>query len=287
MMDYREKFLVEPDRRLQLSKIDTGFSGGALTEETAKVAIERCRAKLTRQQALIYAQRKHSVVVVLQALDAGGKDGTIKHVFSCMNPQGTTVAGFKQPTTLESSHDFLWRVHARAPARGEVAIFNRSHYEDVIVTRVHKTIDKAECAHRYEQIRAFEDLLISSGALVLKFFLHISREEQLARFAERLEDPHRNWKISEADYAERASWDRYVDAFEAALSATSTAKAPWYVIPANHKWFRNLAVSEIMVSALEELKLSFPEPSVDLDDIRKKYHAALESERKGKKRMRA
>jgi len=177
---------------------------------------------------------------------------------------------------LELSHDFLWRVHPHAPGRGEVAIFNRSHYEDVLVTRVHKLIDKATWTTRYERIREFETGLTDNGTTILKFFLHISKEEQLARFAERLQDPERNWKISDSDYTERVLWDDYIAAFEDAIGATSTHNAPWYVIPSNHKWFRNLAVSQIMADTMEALGMAFPEPSVDLAEIRRKYHAAVE-----------
>jgi PPK2 family polyphosphate:nucleotide phosphotransferase len=218
----------------------------------------------------------------LQALDAGGKDGTVNHVFGALNPQGATVIGFKQPTTLELSHDFLWRVHPHAPGGGEVAIFDRSHYEDVLVTRVHKLIDKATWTTRYERIREFETGLTDNGTTILKFFLHISKEEQLARFAERLQDPERNWKISDSDYTERVLWDDYIAAFEDAISATSTHNAPWYVIPSNHKWFRNLAVSQIMADTMEALGMVFPEPSVDLAEIRRKYHAAVEEEHQRK-----
>ena len=282
-MDYRKKFRVKPDDKVKLDKIDPGYKGEHETEDNAKLEIEHFRAKLERQQLLLYAEKKHSVLVVLQALDAGGKDGTINHVFSALNPQGASVIGFKQPTPTELAHDFLWRVHPHAPGVGELAIFNRSHYEDVIVTRVHKMIDEATWRERYKNIRAFEKLLVQRGTVVLKFFLHISKEEQLARFAARLDDPKRNWKISDSDYTERALWDDYTSAFEDALEATSTEDAPWYVIPANHKWFRNLTVSQIMADTMEELKLAFPKPSVDLDDIRRKYHAAELADRKPKK----
>jgi PPK2 family polyphosphate:nucleotide phosphotransferase len=282
-MDYRKKLFVDPSEKLRLNKLDPGYKGDHESEGTAKQEMERYRAKLARQQALMYAERKHSVLVVLQALDAGGKDGTVNHVFAALNPQGTTVTGFKQPTSVELAHDFLWRVHPHAPGRGEVAIFNRSHYEDVLVTRVHKLIGEKTWTERYERIRDFEKRLIESGATILKFFLHISKEEQLARFEQRLNDPARNWKISESDYAERELWDDYIAAFEDAISATSTRKAPWYVIPSNHKWFRNLAVSQIMADAMEELDMAFPKPSVDLAEIRRKYHAAVEEEREHKK----
>jgi PPK2 family polyphosphate:nucleotide phosphotransferase len=273
-MHFEGMFRVKPDSKLRLNQLDPAYKGEYESAETARQETEHFREKLTHQQALLYAQRKHSVLVVLQAMDAGGKDGTVNHVFSALNPQGTTVVGFKQPTPIELAHDFLWRVHRHTPGRGEVAIFNRSHYEDVLVTRVHKLIDKATWIARYQRIREFETGLISNSSTILKFFLHISKEEQLVRFAERLEDPRRNWKISESDYTERELWDDYIAAFEDAISATSTREAPWYIIPSNHKWFRNLAVSQIMVDAMEALGMAFPEPSVDLAEIRRKYHAA-------------
>ena len=282
-MDYRKRFYVNPDEKLRLSKLDPGYRGDHESEAAAKQETEHYRVKLAHQQALLYAQRMHSVLVVLQALDAGGKDGTVSHVFSALNPQGTTVVGFKQPTAADLAHDFLWRVHPHAPGRGEVAIFNRSHYEDVLVTRVHKLIKKATWTARYKRIRQFEAGLADNGTTILKFFLHISEEEQLSRFAERLQDPTRNWKISETDYTERALWDDYIEAFEDAISATSTKEAPWYVIPSNHKWFRNLAVSQIMADTMESLSMAFPEPSVDLAEIRRKYHAAVEEEHEHKR----
>jgi PPK2 family polyphosphate:nucleotide phosphotransferase len=283
-LDYRKEFRVKPGEKLRLKKLDPGSTGDQGSEDKAKEETERYLKKLARQQSLLYAEHKHSLLIVLQALDAGGKDGTIKHVFSGVNAQGVAVASFKQPTPVELAHDFLWRVHAPTPRAGEIVIFNRSHYEDVLITRVHKLIDKATCARRYEHICDFEALLAQSGTKVLKFFLHISKDEQLARFAQRLDDPGRNWKISESDYSEREFWDDYIDAYEDAMRATSTDEAPWYVIPANHKWFRNLAVSQIICDALVDLGLAFPAPSVNLAEIKRKYHAAVEASGDGKKR---
>jgi PPK2 family polyphosphate:nucleotide phosphotransferase len=198
--------------------------------------------RLRRQSYHVRAEPSVTVIAIcLQALDAGGKDGTIKHVFAAMNPQGTRVQSFKVPSLEEASHGFLWRAHRHAPARGEVVIFNRSHYEDVLVVRVHDLVPKSVWSNRYEAINAFERNLAENGTHILKFFLHISEEEQLARFKERLDDPARWWKISESDYSERAHWLAYIAAYEEALARTSTSYAPWYVIPANHKWFRNLA----------------------------------------------
>jgi PPK2 family polyphosphate:nucleotide phosphotransferase len=278
-LDYRKKFRVKPGEKLRLSKVDPSFTGEHESDAMAKEATEHTRVKLAQEQNLLYAERKHSILIVLQAMDAGGKDGTIKHVFSGVNPQAVRVASFKQPTTPELAHDFLWRVHAQAPGRGEIAIFNRSHYEDVLVTRVHKLIDKATWTRRYENIRDFEALLCQNGTTILKFFLHISKEEQLTRFAQRLDDPGRNWKISEADYTEREFWDDYIEAFEDAIRATGTSEAPWYVIPANAKWFRNLAVSQIIADTMADLDLAYPPPSVNLAEIRRKYHAAVKQGR--------
>src|ERR1700722_8230336 len=282
IVDYRKQFRVKPGEKVRLNKLDPSDTGKHTSEDKAKDEAEDYLKELARQQTLLYAEHKHSVLVVLQAMDAGGKDGTIRHVFSGVNPQGVDVASFKQPTPLELSHDFLWRIHAQAPRAGQIVIFNRSHYEDVLVTRVHKLVDKKICARRYEHIRDFEALLVESGTTILKFFLHISKEEQLARFAQRLDDPGRNWKISESDYSERELWDDYVDAFEDAIGATSTANAPWYVIPSNHKWFRNLAVSQIIADAMADLGLAFPAPSVNLAEIKRKYHAAVAEGKDGK-----
>lgn len=283
-MDYRKRMNVNPGQKLRLKNVDPAFKGRHETHESAAQELERYRQKLGQLQALLYAEKKHSMLIVLQAMDAGGKDGTIKHVFTAFNPQGTSVTSFKEPAPIERDHDFLWRVHPHAPPRGGVAIFNRSHYEDVLIARVHKLVDKPTWTARYDRIRSFEAGIRESGTTILKFFLYISKEEQLARFAQRLEDPARNWKISESDYTERALWDDYMEAFEDALAATSTRDAPWYVIPANHKWFRNLAVSQIVADTMEELGMAFPKPTVDLADIRRKYHAAAEEERRNKHR---
>jgi PPK2 family polyphosphate:nucleotide phosphotransferase len=283
-MQYDSMFRVKPSAKLRLKDIDPDYKGHHETEQDAVVEIEHNRKKMAHMQSLLYADKKHSVLVVLQALDAAGKDGTVNHVLSVLNPQGAAAVGFKKPTPDELAHDFLWRVHPHVPGKGEIAVFNRSHYEDVLVTRVHKLIDEPTWLARYHRIRQFEDLLIENGAHILKFYLHISKQEQLARFAERLEDPARNWKISESDYTERAYWDDYVAAFEDAIIATSTKDSPWFVIPANHKWFRNLAVSQIIADTMEGLRMSYPKPTVDLAEIRRKYHAAEREEQDDAKR---
>lgn len=283
-MDYRDNFIVKPGHKLRLEDIDPSFKGRHETQEMAAPELEMHRLKLIQLQALLYAEKRHSILIILQALDSGGKDGTIKHVFAGLNPQGASVANFKQPTPIELDHDFLWRIHPHAPPKGWVTIFNRSHYEDVLITRVHGLFDKKTCIARYDLIRAFELGLKESGTTIMKFFLHISKDEQLARFKKRLDDPSRNWKISESDYSERTHWDDYMEAYEDALSATSTPEAPWYVIPANHKWFRNLAVSQIVADTMQELGMSYPKPSVDLAGIRRKHHEALRKEKKDAKR---
>ena len=283
-MDYRKQFRVKPRQKVKLNKLDPAYKAKHASEAEAKEETERYLKALARQQTLLYAEHKHSVLIVLQAMDAGGKDGTIKHVFSGVNPQGVRVARYNQPTAVESAHDFLWRVHPHAPANGEIAIFNRSHYEGVLVERVRELVSKATWTERYRNIRDFEALLAKSGTTILKFFLHISKEEQLARFAQRLDDPGRNWKISESDYSERELWDDYVDAYEDAIRETSADQAPWYIIPSNHKWFRNLAVSQIIADSIADLSLAFPAPAVDLADIRRKYHAAVEESEARRKR---
>jgi PPK2 family polyphosphate:nucleotide phosphotransferase len=273
-MDYRKKFVVDPGTKVRLSKIDASYTGTHETRDKALPEIQANVERMGKLQYLLYADGSQSLLVVLQALDAAGKDGTIRHVFSGMNPQGTFVFGFKQPSREEAAHDFLWRAHLRAPAKGEVVIFNRSHYEDVLVVRVHKLVPHSVWSKRYDLINDFETMLSQNGTTILKFFLHISPEEQLSRFKQRLDDPARNWKISESDYSERELWPQYVEAYEDALALTSTKRAPWYIIPANHKWFRNLAVSQIIADTMDEMGLKLPPTRVDIADIRRKYHAA-------------
>ena len=274
-MDYRKDFVVKPGTKIRLHEIDPGYKGKHVSEDKVQTEIEKYRARLAQLQYLLYAEKQHSLLIVLQAMDAAGKDGTVNHVMSAMNPQGTTVTGFKGPTALELEHDFLWRVHPHAPAKGTVAIFNRSHYEDVLVVRVHKLAPKEVWSGRYQLINDFEKLLRKqNNTHIVKFFLHISEEEQLARFKQRLDDPARNWKISDSDYKERELWADYTKAFEDVFEQTSTKHAPWYIIPSNHKWFRNLAISQIVVRTMEDLGMKMPTPQVDLDVIRKEYHQA-------------
>jgi PPK2 family polyphosphate:nucleotide phosphotransferase len=286
-MNFREQFLVKPGTRVRLSDFDPGFAGKEGFETDAVKDTQKYVDKLRKLQFLLYAEKKHSLLIVLQALDAGGKDGTVNHVMSAMNPQGTTVTGFKQPSSEDLNHDFLWRVHPHVPGKGAVAIFNRSHYEDVLVVRVHRLAPKTVWSERYELINNFEKLLRrQNDTHIIKFFLHISKEEQLERFKQRLNDPNRNWKISDSDYRDREYWDAYTKAFEQVFAKTSKKDAPWYIIPSNHKWFRNLALSQIVAETMEDIGMQMPKPQVDLEVIRKQYHQAAEQgkkEKRGKK----
>lgn len=276
-MDYLQRFRIAPGAHSKLQELDPAFTGGQEDKKAAETETAECQQKLRALQDLLYAEGRHSLLICLQAMDTGGKDGTVNHVLGAMNPQGCRVAHFREPSAEEAAHDFLWRYHAAAPVRGEVVIFNRSHYEAVLIERVHALVPKPVWSKRYDAINAFEQALTDNGTRILKFFLHISKEEQLRRFKERLDDPSKQWKISESDYTERNYWDAYEDAYEDALARCSTAHAPWYAIPADHKWFRNLAVARIVVQELEVLKMSYPKPKADLARIRAEYHAAKRS----------
>jgi PPK2 family polyphosphate:nucleotide phosphotransferase len=282
-VDFRKEFVVEPGSKVRLSKIDPSYKGKFESHEKAAPEIAKHIERMEKLQYLLYADGSQSLLLVLQALDAAGKDGTVRHVFSGMNPQGTAVFGFKQPSKEEAAHDFLWRAHQRTPAKGQVVIFNRSHYEDVLVARVHNLVPKSVWSKRYDLINDFEEILSENSTTILKFYLHISPEEQLARFAQRLDDPARNWKISDSDYSERKLWPQYVEAYEDAMALTSTKHAPWYIIPANHKWFRDASISQIMADTMDEMGLKLPPAQVDLADIRAKYHAAVREAKDGGK----
>ena len=265
---------MAPGTRVKLNEIDPAFKDRYAHRRDAADELEHYRKRLRELQDLLYAERRRSLLICLQGMDTGGKDGTINHVLSAMNPQGCRVAVFHAPTSEELAHDFLWRIHRAVPARGEVVVFNRSHYDDVLVVRVHNLVPKDVWSVRYDRINAFERSLADQDTHILKFYLHISKEEQLARFQDRLDDPAKRWKISEADYAERKFWDDYMAAYEDALSRCSTEYAPWFLVPAGHKWFRNLAVARIVVEHLEDLRMGYPKPAVDIEHIRREYHAA-------------
>jgi PPK2 family polyphosphate:nucleotide phosphotransferase len=276
------QFRVKPGDTVHLANIDPGHKGKHENSDSAAPEIQHYAERLRELQYLLYAEGQRALLICLQAMDAGGKDGTIRHVLGYMNPQGCRVWPFKVPTPEEAAHDFLWRAHRVTPGRGEAAIFNRSYYEDVLVTRVHDLVPKSVWSRRYDSINAFEKHLAESGVHILKFFLHISKDEQLERFRKRLEDPARHWKISESDYTERDYWDSYQQAYEDVLTRCSTDWAPWYIIPANHKWFRNLAVSQIVVETLESLGMKLPPARIDIESIRRKYHAELKKSKDDK-----
>ena len=277
-MSYLKKFAVKPGSKVDLRKIDASYKDQHESHKHAMPEIESYIEKMHNLQYLLYAEGKRSLLICLQGRDAAGKDGTINHVLSAMNPQGCSVTGFKVPTAEEAGHDFLWRYHKAAPGKGKVAIFNRSHYEEVLVQRVHNMVPKDIWSKRYEHINDFERMLNENGTHILKFYLHIDPEEQLERFKQRIEDPARHWKISDGDYSERPYWDAYTEAFEDALSKCSTKHALWFIIPSNHKWFRNLAISNIVSDTLESLDMKFPETTVNIDEIKKKYHAIVVKE---------
>jgi PPK2 family polyphosphate:nucleotide phosphotransferase len=277
-MDFADKFRVRTGTKVDLGKIDAGYHGEYESEEAAQEELNKYSQRLSELQAVLYAENKHSLLVVLQAMDAGGKDGTIRRVMGAMNPQGCNVVGFKVPAAEELAHDFLWRIHKVTPRKGQVTVFNRSHYEDVLVVRVHNLVPKEVWLKRYNEINNFERSLANSGTTIVKFFLHIDKQEQLKRFGDRLDEPDKQWKISDADYTEREYWDEYQQAYKDAISQCSFNYAPWYIIPANHKWFRDLVVSQILVATMEGWKMKYPDPSVNLAEIRQKYHAEVAEE---------
>lgn len=270
LKDLDKKYVISPGSKIALRDIRTEKENG-ITKEEAQAQTEKNLKRIAELQALLYSEGKRSLLIVFQAMDAGGKDGSIKAIGGAMNPQGCHVASFKSPSKEELAHDFLWRVHKHAPAKGDVAIFNRSHYEDVLIARVDNLVPKEVWKKRYDQINNFEEMLAEGGTHILKFFLHISKEEQLERFADRLNDPAKNWKIGPADFDVREKWDDYQEAYEDAISKCSTDHAPWFVIPADTKWFRDLVISQIIVDYMEGLNMKPPAPTVDVEAIRKKY----------------
>ena len=260
--DLRETLRVAPGQRIRLEEMDPGATFGF--DKDAAAAITQMQLdRMADLQDRFWAESKRSILVVLQGIDAAGKDGTIGKVMEAFNPQGCIVSAFKVPTAEELAHDFLWRIHKRVPGKGEIGIFNRSHYEEVLVVRVHDLVPKAVWSTRYDQINEFERTLAAAGTTIVKFFLTIDRDEQRARFQARYDDPTKRWKFSMGDLDERKLWDDYQAAFDDAISKTSTTWAPWYVIPANRKWFRDLAVSSILADTMADLKPAYP-PEPDL-----------------------
>ncbi|HEY5504349.1 MAG TPA: polyphosphate kinase 2 family protein [Sedimentisphaerales bacterium] len=267
-MELIKKLMVKPGSKANLGNWDPDCTGKYENKEQAIPVMDKLAVRIAKLQYLLFAENKRAMLVVLQAMDAGGKDGTIRTVMGPMNPQGCKVTSFKEPTDEELAHDFLWRVHRFVPRKGEVRIFNRSHYEDVLIVRVHNLVPKSIWSMRFEQINNFEKLLVESDIHVIKFFLHISKNEQKKRFKERLDDPTKHWKANPGDFEERKYWEEYTKAYEDVLTKCSTDYAPWYVIPANHKWFRNVAISEILVHEFEKLKMKFPEPRYDISKLK-------------------
>lgn len=259
---------VNPGSRFNLSKIDPRSTPGVRDKAKAAAEMTRLTQRLEQLQADMWAENKHALLIVLQGMDTSGKDGTIRSVMSGVSPLGTRVTAFKVPSEEERDHDFLWRIHKVIPGKGEIGIFNRSHYEDVLVVRVHELVPNTVWKERYEQINAFERLLADNGVVILKFFLHISKAEQKERLTERLTDPVKRWKFSLGDLEERKRWDDYMGAYQDAMSKCSTAHAPWHVVPADRKWYRNFAVASVIVQKLESLKIQVPVPDWDPRSIK-------------------
>jgi PPK2 family polyphosphate:nucleotide phosphotransferase len=255
--DFRDVLRVKPKTQVDLSEHDPEATHG-WEKDAAKDATKELLGELSALQDRLWAEAKHPLLVVLQGIDASGKDGAVRHVMSAFNPMGCEVSSFKVPTAEEASHDFLWRIHKRVPAKGVIAVFNRSHYEEVLVVRVHDLVPREVWSTRYARIVDFEDMLVDTGTTIVKFFLHISKEEQRQRLQDRYDNPKKRWKFSLADLEERKLWDKYTEAYEDALSKTSTSDAPWYVIPANRNWVRDLAIASILTETLSGLKPSYP-----------------------------
>jgi PPK2 family polyphosphate:nucleotide phosphotransferase len=263
-----KRYLIEPGTKVSLARHDPNETGDLQGgKKEGQSALKELNGELQALQELLYAENKHKVLVVLQAMDTGGKDGTIRRVFDGVNPQGVKVASFKVPTPEELAHDFLWRVHKAVPGRGEMVIFNRSHYEDVLVVRVHGLVPEPVWKRRYDQINDFERMLAETGTTILKFFLYIDLDEQKERLQARLDDPTKHWKFNIGDLAERKLWSEYIKAYEDVLERTSTEYAPWYVVPANRKWYRDLVISTTLVETLKGLKMEYPKPKDDLDAV--------------------
>jgi len=260
-----ERYRVKPGTKVKLDEYDPEddheFKGD---KDEAEDVLDELTDRLEAAQELLYAEHKQKLLVVLQGMDTSGKDGVIRHVFEGVNPQGVRVASFKVPTQEELDHDYLWRVHRQTPGKGEIVIFNRSHYEDVLVVRVHELVSEKQWSRRYQQINDFERLLVEEGTTILKFFLHIDKDEQKKRFQARLDDPEKHWKFNVGDLKERQLWKAYMEAYEDVLSRTSQEDAPWYIVPSNQKWYRNLVIASVLVETLEKLKMSYPVPKEDL-----------------------
>ena len=268
--------LIPPHTKVHLARISTRNHDGILDKETADIIVAQHRQQLDALQEVFYASQKKAFLIILQGMDTAGKDGTIRHIFSGINPQGCDISSFKKPTPLEAQHEFLWRCQKRVPARGMIGIFNRSQYEDVLLPAVHGTIDAKTVRRRLDDINAWEQTLVDGDVVVLKFFLHISHTEQTERLQSRIDTPDKRWKLSPADFAERPLWPKYMRAYEEILRRTSHKHAPWYVIPSDHNWYRNVAISTILVDAMSRLKLKYPLPTFNPEgmDLKEETPAA-------------
>jgi PPK2 family polyphosphate:nucleotide phosphotransferase len=262
-----KKLMVIEGKKINLQRLSPDYNFSIDEEKAEYVLKQNLKKRMSELQYRLYAERKNGLLIVFQGIDTSGKDSTIRHVISAFNPQSCAVKAFKEPTTEDLSHDFLWRIHKRAPSRGEIVVFNRSHYEDIIQPRVHKTIHKSIWSQRYEHINAFERCLSDNSIKIIKFFLHISKEEQRKRLEERMNDPSKQWKASESDITERKFWNNYTVAYQDIINRCSNLWAPWYIIPANKKWFRNLVVALVIVDTLERMKPKFPKPTINLSEM--------------------
>ena len=266
-LDVVNNFLVDPNTQIKLSKWDPDFTGKIYKNYAENLLNNDFMTQMSNLQYKLFADKNQALLVVLQGLDASGKDSTIRHVMNAFNPQSCKVYSFKKPNDEELSHDYLWRIHKLTPAKGEITIFNRSHYEDVLTVRVHKLITEDVLSKRYNQINEFEKYLFENNIRIAKLFLHISKDEQKKRLEKRINDPLKQWKFSESDIIERRLWDKYTIAYEEMLNKCSTKHAPWYIIPVNHKWFRNFIVTQIIINTLDSMKLEFPKTKIDLSKI--------------------
>jgi PPK2 family polyphosphate:nucleotide phosphotransferase len=272
-----ENYRVPPKTSVKLKDYVTHYEG-EIEKKAGKALLKEHNKTLRDLQEILYAEHKHKLLVILQGIDTAGKDGTIEHVFGDVNPQGTKVANFKVPTSRELDHDYLWRVHQHTPGSGEIVIFNRSHYEDVLVVRVHSLVSKKVWEKRYAHINAFERLLADEGTTILKFFLYIDKKTQAERFLARLDRPHKRWKFNPGDLEERKHWEDYIAAYEDMLSKTSTDAAPWYVIPSDRKWYRNLVVASVIVEKLKSLNMQVPDEVPEIDSYREQLNAMVNGE---------
>jgi len=283
-MKHKSPFLIQPHRKVRLARLSTTEHPGFHGEDAAHMVMHKHRKQLDDLQDVFYASQAKALLIVLQGMDTAGKDGTIRHIFSGINPQGCDVSSFKVPTPLEARHEFLWRCQRQTPPRGMIGIFNRSHYEDVLAPRVHDQIDAKTVRHRFKDINDWEQTLVNNDVVILKFYLHLSHDEQTERLQSRIDTPDKRWKLSPADFEERRFWSKYIAAYEDILHHTSHKHAPWFVIPSDHKWYRNVAISKILVEAMRGLNLKYPPATFNPEgmDLRKETPAKVAKQAKAR-----